>query len=128
VKVKAAPLLAALCTLLLAACTNQDEVARAKVAAAAEAGRQAAQAVGSYRMKRGRFPTHIEEAYVRPAALRDIKLFSVEPRTGVVSVALAFPPLEGKSLLFVPTRKGKSIQWRCTSKDIDPKFLPEACR
>jgi hypothetical protein len=124
----AAPALAAICVLLLCACTN-EEVIRAKVAEAEVTGRQAAQAVGDYVKKRGRYPAQLEEAYIRPAALTDIKLMSVDRKTGVVSVALSFQPMEGKSLLFVPTRnKDKSITWRCTSQDIEPKFLPETCR
>jgi len=118
-----------MCVLQLCACSNQEATTRAKIAEAEVTGRQAAQAVGIYMKKRGRFPEHIEEAYVRPARLEDIKLFSVNGKTGVVRVALSFPPVEGKSLLFVPTRKAdKSIVWRCTSEDIEPKYLPEACR
>jgi hypothetical protein len=125
--VKATYLLAAICTLLLCACTN-EEVIRARVVEAENTGRQAAQAVGVYFKKRGRYPAQLEEAYIRPTALTDIKLMSVDRKTGVVSVTLAFRPVEGKSLLFVPTRnKDKSITWRCTSKDIEPKFLPETC-
>jgi hypothetical protein len=79
--------------------------------------------------KRGRAPAQIEEAYIRPAELRDIKLMSVDGRIGTVRVTLAFPPVEGKSLLFVPTRnRNKTIVWRCTSEDIEAKYLPEACR
>lgn len=118
-----------MCVLLLCACANQEASTRAKIAEAEKTGRQAAQAVESYRKKRGRFPEHIEEAYVRPAQLKDIKLFSVNRKTGVVRVTLSFPPVEGKSLLFAPTRKAdRSIVWRCTSEDIEPKYLPEACR
>ena len=92
-------------------------------------GRQAAEAVGNFNKKHKRFPAQIEEAYVRPTALSDIKLLSVDRNTGHVRVALAFPPMEGKSLLFVPSRNAnKSITWRCTSEDIQPKYLPEACR
>jgi len=127
--VKATLLVAAMCVLQLCACSNQDDVTRAKIAEAELTGRQAAQAVGSYFKKHGRFPAHIEEAYVRPAPLRDIKLMSVDRQTGLVRIALSFPPVEGKSLLFVPTRKAdKSVVWRCTSEDIQPKYLPEACR
>lgn len=126
---KAAPLLAVMCVIYLSACGNQDHIIRAKIEEAAETGRQAAQAVGTYAGKHMRFPMQIEEAYVRPTALRDIKLMSVNTKTGLVQVTLAFPPVEGKSLLFVPSRNaGKSIVWRCTSEDIQPKYLPEACR
>lgn len=126
---KTASLLAAVCVLHLCACSNQEAITREKVAEAEVTGRQAAQAVASYMKKRGRYPEHIEEAYVRPARLEDIKLLSVTRKTGIVRVTLSFPPVEGKSLLFVPTRKAdKSIVWRCTSEDIDPKYLPEACR
>ena len=125
---KATSLVAAICVLLLCACTDQDAITRAKIAEAEATGRQAAQAVESHFKKHGRYPSQIEEAYVRPAALKDIKLMSVTRKTGVVRVVLSFPPVEGQSLLFVPSRKGKNIEWRCTSEDIDPKFLPEACR
>ena len=126
---KAASLLAAMCVLQLSACGNQEAITRARIAEAEVTGRQAAQAVGSYMKKRGRFPEHIEEAYIRPARLEDIKLLSVNGKTGVVGVAMSFPPVEGKSLLFVPTRKAdKSIVWRCTSEDIEPKYLPATCQ
>ena len=126
---KAASFLAALFVLQLSACSNQEATTRAKLAEAEVAGRQAAQAVESYMKKRGRYPEHIEEAYIRPTQLKDIKLFSVTRKTGVVRVTLSFPPVEGKSLLFVPKRnKDKSIVWRCTSEDIEEKYLPEACR
>jgi hypothetical protein len=126
-KTKATSLLAAICALLLCACTNEEAI-RAKVAEAEATGRQAAQAVGSYARKHGRYPGQLEEAYIRPAALKDIKLMSVDRKTGVVSVALSFRPVEGKSLLFVPARnKDKSITWRCTSQDIEPRYLPEQC-
>jgi hypothetical protein len=130
--VKAAPLVAAMCALQLSACGNQgnqDHSIRARIEEAAATGRQAAQAVGNYMRKRGRAPAQIEEAYIRPAALKDIKLMSVNGQTGRVRVTLAFPPVEGKSLLFVPTRNAdRSIAWQCISEDIPAKYLPEGCR
>lgn len=114
------------CVLLLCACSN-EEITRAKIAEAEATGRQATRAVETYFKKYRRYPAQLEDAYVRPAALADIKLMSVNRKTGVVRVTLSFKPVEGKSLLFTPTRKGKSITWRCTSEDIEPKFLPEAC-
>ena len=126
---KAAAPFTAVCVLLLWACTNQDEITRARIAEAAVTGRQATQAVEKFTKKQGRFPAHIEEAYIRPAAMKDIKLMSVERKTGFVRVTLSFPPVEGKSLLFVPSRRAdKSFAWRCTSEDIDPRYLPEGCR
>lgn len=115
--------------LLLSACGNQDEIARTKIAEAVVTGREAAQAVEKYSKKHGRFPQHIEEAYIRPAALKDIRLMSVDRKTGLVRVTLSFPPVEGKSLLFVPSRRAdRSLAWRCSSEDIEPKYLPEECR
>jgi pilin len=125
--VKAASTLAAICVLLLCACTNEEAI-RARVAEAEVTGRQAAQGVENYFKKRRRYPAQLEEAYVRPTPLKEIKLMSVDPKTGVVRVTLSFRPVEGKSLLFVPTRKARSFTWRCTSQDIEPRFLPEACR
>ena len=126
---KATSLVAAMCVLQLCACSNQDDITRARIAEAVVIGREAAQAVGNYVKKRGRFPAHLEEAYIRPTTLSDIKLMSVNRQTGLVRVTLSFPPVEGKSLVFVPSRnKDKSFVWRCTSEDIEPKYLPEACR
>lgn len=126
---KEASLTAATCVLLLSACSNQDEITRTRIAEAAVTGRQAVQAVENYAKKRGRFPAHIEEAYIRPAALKDIKLMSVDRKTGQVRVTLAFTPVDGKSLLFVPSRNAdRSFAWRCTSEDIEPRYLPEGCR
>jgi hypothetical protein len=122
-------LLAAIGVLLLCACGNQDEATRAKVAQAEATGREAAQAVESYMKKHRRYPAQIEEAYIRPAALKDIKLMSVDRKSGLVRVTLSFRPVEGQSLLFTPSRnKNKSITWRCSSENIDPKYLSEACR
>jgi pilin len=115
-----------MCALLLCACSN-EEATRAKVAEAAATGRQAAQAVENYFKKHRRFPAQLEEAYIRPTPLKEIKLMSVDRKTGTVQVTLSFQPVEGKSLLFVPSRKARSFTWRCASEDIDPKFLPEAC-
>jgi pilin len=125
-KVKATYLFAPISVLLLCACTN-EEVTRTKVAEAEATGRQAAQGVENYFKKHRRYPAQLEQAYVRPTPLKEIKLMSVDTKTGVVRVTLSFRPVEGKSLLFVPTRKGKTITWRCTSEDIDAKYLPEAC-
>ena len=119
---------AAACVLLLGACGNQDEKTRARIAEAAATGQEVTRAVEGYMKKRGRAPGQIEEAYIRPKPLPDIKLLSVD-KTGQVQVALAFKPVEGKSLVFIPTRnKDRTFSWRCTSQDIDPKYLPEACR
>jgi hypothetical protein len=127
-KVKAAGFPAALCVLVLCACSN-EEATRKKIGEAEATGRQAAQAVAAYVKKHGRYPGQIEEAYIRPAALKDIKLMSVDRKTGVVQVTLAFRPVEGKSLLFTPSRnKDRSLTWRCTSEDIDPKLRPETCK
>lgn len=112
--------------LVLCACTN-EEIVRVKVAETEATGRQAAQGVENYFKKHKRYPAQLEEAYVRPTPLKEIKLMSVDPKTGVVRVTLSFRPVEGKSLLFVPTRKARNFTWRCTSEDIEPKFLPEGC-
>jgi hypothetical protein len=126
--VKSTSLLAAICVVLQTACSN-EEATRARIAEAEVTGRQVTQAVEAYAKKHKRFPAHIEEAYVRPKPLPDIKLLSVDNKTGRVQVALAFKPVEGKSLVFVPTRnKNRTYSWRCTSQDIDPKYLPEGCR
>ena len=125
---KAALFLAAT-SILLSACGNQDEKTRARIAEVEKTSRPVTQAVEDYAKKRKRYPAHIEEAYVRQTAMKDIKLLSVDQKSGQVRVQLAFAPVEGKSLVFVPARnKDKSLTWRCTSQDIDPKLLPDTCK
>ena len=127
-RIKLALLLVAT-SIFLSACGNQDEKTRARIAEVEKTGRQVTQAVEDYARKRKRFPAHIEEAYVRPTAMKDIKLLSVEQKSGQVRVQLAFAPVEGKSLVFVPMRnKDKSLTWRCTSRDIDARYLPDSCK
>ena len=129
VKTKAALLVAALCVLALGGCGDDAQATRAKLAEVEATGRQVTQSMDTYFKKHRRFPMHIEEAYVRPRPLADIKLLSVDQKSGVVRAQLAFKPLEGKSLLFVPTRnKDRSLAWRCTSEGIDPKLLPDTCK
>ena len=126
---KATPLVAGLCVLTLGGCAENTEATRAKLAEVEATGRQVTRSMDAYFKKHRRFPMPIEEAYVRPKPLTDIKLLSVDQKTGVVRAQLAFKPLEGKSLLFVPTRnKDRSLAWRCSSEDVDPKYLPEVCR
>ena len=125
---KSALLLIATCV-LLSACGKQDEKTRARIAEVEKTSRPVTQAVEDYAKKRKRYPAHIEEAYVRPTAMKDIKLLSVDQKSGQVRVQLAFAPVEGKSLVFVPQRnKDRSLTWRCTSQDIDPNLLPDTCK
>jgi len=107
----------------------QDYTTRAKLAATAIHGQEAARAVEDYFNKSGKIPPRLEEAYTAVSSSKDISEMSVNPKTGVVRVVLSFNPVQGKSLLFVPSRNpDKSITWRCASEDIQQKLLPATCR
>jgi Tfp pilus assembly protein PilE len=108
----------------------QDYTARAKMAGVIGYGKQATQAVEEYVNKNGRIPLRLEDAGVTSAPpSKDIRLMKVNSQNGMVHIELAFSPVDGKSLLFVPSmNQDKTISWRCTSEDIPAKYLRMACK
>ncbi len=106
----------------------QDYTIRANMAGAVAVGRQAADMVGAYYDEKKAIPASLAEtgfAATSPA----VKLVSVNPKSGVVTLTVAIPQLDGKSLLYVPSLdENKRIRWRCGSEDIPPKYLPAVCR
>jgi Zn-dependent protease with chaperone function/type II secretory pathway pseudopilin PulG len=108
----------------------QDYTTRAKISEAIIHGRQATQAVEDYINKNGRIPPQLEDAGISSTPQsKFVTAISVNSKNAIVQVVLGFSPVEGKSVLFVPSRKpDKSISWRCASEDVPAKYLPAACR
>ena len=106
----------------------QDYVARAKMAEVVTLGRGATEAVTNYYNDKKAVPQSLAEAGFAGTspAVRSITL---NPKSGVVSVIVSTPPLDGKTLSFIPSLdESKRIKWRCTSEDILAKYLPTQCR
>ena len=106
----------------------QDYVARAKMTEVVTIGQRAADAVAAYYDQTKALPQNME-AIGFDAGSPAVRQVGVNPKNGVVTLTLAFPPLDGKTLSFMPSLdENKQIKWRCMSADIQPKYLPPRCR
>ena len=80
----------------------QDYTVRAHVAVAVLVGHQATRAVDDFYLRNNALPGDLKKAGMPDPDSREARNVSLDPRSGVVQVVLAFSPLEGKSILFVP--------------------------
>jgi Zn-dependent protease with chaperone function/type II secretory pathway pseudopilin PulG len=108
----------------------QDYTVRAKMSEAIRYGNQASEAVAAQVTKTGEIPQRLEDVGLSSTPdSSNIRAVQVNGKTGIVQIVLAFPPLDGKSVLFIPSMgQDKKITWRCASEDIAKKYLPQACR
>lgn len=107
----------------------QDYTIRAKIAEAVVTGRVASTSVEAFYVQNQRIPATLEEAGFNAPRSTSIRGVSVNGQNGVVSVTMSTSPIEGKSLLMVPSEGANgAISWRCQSEDIPQKYLPTTCR
>jgi type II secretory pathway pseudopilin PulG len=107
----------------------QDYTVRAKISESILYGRQATQAVENHIYTTGQIPGRLEDAGMSAPTSDKVRSIQVNPKNGIVQVVLAFAPLDGKSLVFIPSvGQDKKISWRCASEDIAIRYLPQACR
>ena len=108
----------------------QDYTIRAKVSQAILFGNQATMAVEGYYQKNGSVPLRLEDAGISSVPGSNfVQLAQVDPGNGSIQVVLAVPPVEGKSVHFIPSvGPDKRVTWRCASHDIPAKYLPQQCR
>ena len=105
----------------------QDYTTRARMSEVVTLGRGATEAVAAHFEKTQAVPKTIEETGFATASPA-VRAIAVSPK-GVVSLTLASPPLDGKTLSFYPSMgEDKRIKWRCASEDIQEKYLPPQCR
>ena len=111
----------------------QDYTIRAQVSEGLNLSGGAKAAVSEYTMDRGIFPA--DNATAGLSAAGDISGKYVSAVTvgpaGLVTVTYgndAHATINGQDLLMTPQTNPGSIEWICTSVDIDDKHLPAACR
>ena len=117
----------------------QDYTIRAQVSEGLNLSGGAKAAVSEFTMDRGRFPSDnttagiatnpqsINGKYVTQVAVGS----SGSVANGVIEVtygADAHSVIQNDTLLLSPINQGGSIEWVCSSTDIQPKHLPAACR
>ena len=99
---------------------------RGKMAEVFAVGSDYRTAVGAYWEQHHAWPERIEDIGLQRSP-QSVKAVVLEAN-GVIRVIASFPPLEGKSLLFVPSVSGGAIQWQCSSEGIPAIHLPSGCR
>lgn len=107
----------------------QDYTTRARLTEAAAIGRNAADSVTDFYKQHGQIPRSLEEAGFVSALPHSVSGISVDSRNGIVTISMAGGPIEGKTLLLVPSvDENNQIIWECMSEDIQDKSLPKNCR
>jgi Zn-dependent protease with chaperone function len=108
----------------------QDYTSRVKLIGALGEGLRAGQAVGAYYAKNGTIPGSLAQAGFAPGAAPEmVRQVTVDPKSGVLRVDLAFAPLQGKALVLTPSLDANQrVVWKCSGEDIRPQVLPPRCR
>lgn len=82
-------------------------------------------AVAAFHTERGRLPRKGE---IEPlASTAKVKSMTVGD-AGVVTVVAGVRCFEGRSIVYTPALADKRITWRCSTPDVDFRFLPAECR
>lgn len=107
----------------------QDFTVRARMAEATAVGTKAAESVANYYYQHQEPPGTLAAAGFVAQLPPSIKEIGVNGKNGVVTVTMAARPIEGKTLLLVPSLDANMrINWKCLSHEIQDKYLPRDCR
>jgi Zn-dependent protease with chaperone function/type II secretory pathway pseudopilin PulG len=108
----------------------QDYTAKAQLSQAVAAGRSATFAVESYYYKTQSIPESLEQAgFSLPPTATQVKDINVDPANATITLTVAIPAHQGKTIEFVPSLDDdKRIHWRCSSREISANLLPQDCR
>lgn len=106
-----------------------DYTVRAKISEALITGAAARTAVAEHVAARGELPRSLDDAGYRFQPNPSVSGIALDPRTGALTVTVAFKPVEGKTIQLVPSRgEGNTLTWSCRPGTIPRKYLPAACR
>jgi type II secretory pathway pseudopilin PulG len=107
----------------------QTYVMKARVVEALKVGGQAADSVANYYDQHQEIPANLAQAGFTAALPATVQELSLNEQNGVVVITLAPPPLNGKTLLIVPSLdSNKKIVWTCVSQNIEKIYLPQQCQ
>ena len=105
----------------------QDYTVKVKVNEAVLSVRGATAGVAAYVARHKSPPRSLEDATAVPSSphLRE----AVITGEGAIVLTLAVDRLEGKRIVFVPTRHAPDrITWACSSEEVAARYLPRQCR
>ena len=106
----------------------QDFQGRAKVVTAIAAAEAAATAVGGHVEKNQVLPGSVAEAGYADPLPPAVRSITIDAKTGVLTVTLQSPPVEGRTFVLVPSINAGKVIWRCAPGDLHPRYLPSRCR
>ena len=107
----------------------QDYTVRSKMLTLPNIGLMAANKVSIYYSENDEIPEALADAGFNQPLPSSVKDMSIDSDTGIIRMTLQVAPLVDKSLLFVPKLDEQNqISWKCTSEDIDIKYLPASCK
>jgi len=106
-----------------------DYTNRVRTAQAVVIGKTATLAVTDYYYSNQQVPSDLSETGFLMPIDPNVRSVVINPSNGVITLTLASIPLDGKTILFVPSLdSNKQIQWKCTSHNIETRRLPQECR
>ena len=107
----------------------QAYITRARLAEAMAVGKIATDSVASYYDQHRQLPNSLEQAGFAKSLPPSVKEISIDSQNGTVIITMATVPVEGKSLLLVPSVDANhKMIWQCMSQDIPEKYLPHQCQ
>lgn len=110
----------------------QQYILKSQLGKGVQSGREAAFAVAQFYRNTGRVPAEISEANSNIAPTFHVAGIGINQQNGEVTVtfgATTNKAIRGKHLVFSPTLQGdNSVGWKCHSKDIETRFLPDTCK
>ncbi len=111
---------------------NHRGDARRQVAQALASTVPAQHAVANYLRRHRALPADNAAAGMQtPSDMHGTHVHAVRIRKGVILVTFdatrVAGPIRGRTLMLVPVRHRLAVTWRCTSLDIDDRYLPRSC-
>jgi len=104
-------------------------VTRSRLTEAVTVGNAAAESVANYYYRHQEAPATLADTGFSESPPSSVKQIGVDSENGVLNITMATVPIEGKSLLLVPSLDtNNKIIWKCMSQDIPEKYLPHQCR
>lgn len=112
----------------IAISSQQALTIKAQVAHAAGFGQHAADAVADYEYEHKRVPKDLKQAGFTEAMPAVVKKIDFDSQQGAVVVTMSKTPVEGKTLLIVPSKDANGrAMWKCMSREIPKEYLPPGC-
>lgn len=107
----------------------QGYAVKSRTAKAYAMAERAASKVSDFYMSHRAIPTSLSETGYSEAMPNYIRLISMSPRNGAVTVMMDGPVVGGKSFTLEPALgEDGQLSWSCMSEQIQNKYLPPQCR